>query len=600
MQATSPTRRTRGGCAEPSVMDTTSPDTDNLLLGRYEILELIGEGGFGKVFKALDRRMERVVAIKEIPTGAKTAQRAINEARTVALLNHPNIVTVYEFDETPQAYYLIMEYLEGMTLAEILDDYRSLPVDVSLAVAIQMSHALENAHLNNVIHRDVKPENVMLLPDGRLKVMDFGISRLRGRPMNKDEIIGTPYYMSPEALTGGMVDGASDEFSLAIIVYEMLTGVSPFGASSSSAAVFQILNAVPEAPSELNSKIGTRLEEALLKALEKDPDERFEGVIDFRYRLEKALGPNAAPEKILKEFAAEVYDGEVAATGNLPLAGVRNLLADVLEGRGELLQRLACATIVTVVLAYLALHSNALPGELLWVVAGVSWVATLLLPPAGVAVSFALAIAVAFSVSVAAGAAALVVLVPYWLLFSRRRAFESLLPLLAPLAAALRFALLFPVVVGFSLPAPLAALVAGLGGLTFELFDLFLTGQTRLIAVAQPLSLANAAGAWNLAVTFFLNPLLVAQPLLWAAVAALVALVRSAGSRLLDVVASIGGLALLAAVYVAVFTVPSPTGNLGGPVMQSLAFSLIIMVVVLGLFPYETRQKRQSRHREPA
>ncbi|RJQ53272.1 MAG: serine/threonine protein kinase [Actinobacteria bacterium] len=572
-------------------------DSNKLLLGRYEIVELIGEGGFGRVWKAFDKRMERAVAVKEIPTGARTAQRAINEARTIALLNHPNIVTVYEFEETPEAYYLIMEYLEGLTLAEILDAAGALPLQVALAIGVQMCHGLENAHLNNVIHRDVKPENVILLPDGRLKVMDFGISRLRGRPMNKDEVIGTVFYMSPEALTGGIVDQTSDEFSLAMVVYEMLAGSSPFDASTTSAAVFQILNSAVRPPSELNPKIGKRLEDALLKALAKDPAERYEGVIDFRYRLEKALGPKAAPEKILKAFAAKIYDGnEDVRDGALDLPQPRRRLAEFVAERAELLRRLSTASAVTVALAYLVLRHLPMPPGPLFLGGAFAWVITLLVPPAGIALAFVLSVVAAFGVSKVAGLAAAFVLTAYWLAVSRTRPFESLLPFIAPVAAALRLALLFPVLAGFCLPPAVAALVAGLGGFAMELFDLFATGRARFVDVGVPLSLADPAGLWRIVTTFALNPLLILQPLLWAAVAATISVVASKRSKLLDGVATLGGLAALAAAYLTVLAVPSPTGDLGGPVMQSLAFSLIIMLVILGLFPYErTRQKRQSR-----
>lgn len=579
-------------------MSSEETPSDDLLLGRYEIEELIGEGGFGKVWRAFDTRMERPVAIKEVPRTAKTAVRAIREARTVAVLNHPNVVTVYEFEETPEAYYMIMEHLEGLTLAEILDAVGQLPYEVALAVGTEICHALEKAHLSEVIHRDVKPENVMLLPDGRVKVMDFGIARLHGRPMSKEEqVAGTVWYASPELLTGGVVDDRSDLFSLGIIVYEMLTGVSPFDASTPAAVMFQITNTIPQPPSALNSRIGKRLDDALLQALEKDPDDRFEGVIDFRYRLEKALPSDAQPTKLLKAFARKLYHEEPieeAVPGFLEDA--RGWLWESVHDRTELVRRLLTATVVAAALVYLIVGSGLTSLTLEWAAPAIAWVTTLLTPTIGIAVAFTLVSARAFAVSATAGVVVSIAMITYWLLFTRLRPFESLLPFAAPLAVSLRLGLLFPVLVGYSLPPPTAAIVAGLGALCLELFGVLTTGKLLLLGLTvSPVTIAEPASLLKLAATFLVNPLLILQPLLWAAIAATVAVVAQQRGPLLDALATLGSLGVLAIAYLAVFNPVPPSGNLDGPVMQSVAFSLIIMLVVLATFPYrKARQQRQS------
>ncbi len=575
-------------------MNSDDASPDDLLLGRYEIEELIGEGGFGKVYKAFDTRMERTVAIKEVPTGAKTAQRAIREARTVALLNHPNIVTVYEFEETPEAYYLIMEYLEGLTLADVLDEIGQLPYEVALSIGIEMCQALVNAHLNDVIHRDVKPENVMLLADGRLKVMDFGIARLRGRPMNKEDVIGTVWYASPEILTGGTVDDRSDEFSLAIIVYEMLTGVSPFDASTPAAAMFQITNTIPAAPSSLNSKIPRRLDEAILKALEKDSYDRYEGVIDFRYRLEKALPADVSPSKVLKTFARRLYEEEpTGGRATRSFDDARGWLWEWTHDRTELIRRVIAATVVAATLAYLVVGTGLASLSLEWAAAAIVLVTTLLTPTIGIAVAFTFASVRSFAVSPTAGIVVSVIMIGYWLLVARFRPFESLLPFSSPLAAGMKLGLLFPVIVGYGLTPGVAALVAGLGAFFLELYAILTTGDLILLGVTvQKVTVTDPASLLRLSAAFVLNPLLVLQPLLWASVAAGVSAVARLRRIWLDAAVTIGGLALLAIFYLAIFNTIPATGNLSGPVMQSLAFSLIIMLVVLATFPYRHARKK--------
>lgn len=278
---------------------------DELLLNRYQLQETLGEGATSRVVKALDTRMERPVAIKIIPVGKHTAERALREARTTALLHHPNIVTVYEFERDEDNFYLIMEYVHGVSLETLVRKNPFLPEDVAVAIAVQVCQGLEAAHSNNIIHRDIKPANLMIMPSGRVRIMDFGISRLSWVPITREgEIVGTFTYMSPEQSAGMLVDERSDVFSLGVILYEMLTGLNPFAADGAKATIFKIQNIEPEAVDSLNRSVSPGIAGVVMKALAKDPDDRYDLATDFRYKLERYRESSRNPERVVADFLA--------------------------------------------------------------------------------------------------------------------------------------------------------------------------------------------------------------------------------------------------------------------------------------------------------
>lgn len=278
---------------------------DELLLNRYQLQETLGEGATSTVVKAFDTRMERSVAIKIIPVGKHTAERALREARTTALLHHPNIVTVYEFERDENNFYLIMEYVQGYSLETLLGGTRPLPEDVAVAIAIQVCQGLEAAHSNNIIHRDIKPANLIVMPAGRVRIMDFGISRLSWVPITREgEIVGTFTYMSPEQSAGMLVDERSDVFSLGVILYEMLTGVNPFAADEAKATLFKIQNVEPKPVDSLSPAVSPEIAAVVTKALAKNPDERYDLATDLRYKLERYRRSSQATEKVVAEFIA--------------------------------------------------------------------------------------------------------------------------------------------------------------------------------------------------------------------------------------------------------------------------------------------------------
>jgi hypothetical protein len=358
--------------------------------------------------------------------------------------------------------------------------------------------------------------------------------------------------------------------------------------------MFQITNTIPAPPSNLNSKIPRRLDEAVLKALEKDSYDRYEGIIDFRYRLEKALPADVSPNKVLKAFARHLYEEE-PTEGRMTRSfdDARGWLWEWTHDRTELIRRIIAATVVAATLAYLMVGTGLASLSLEWTAPVIVWVTTLLTPTIGIAVAFTFASVRSFAVSPTAGIVVSVIMIGYWLLVARFRPFESLLPFSAPLAAGMKLGLLFPVIVGYGLTPGVAALVAGLGAFFLELYAILTTGDLILLGVTVPkVTVADPASLLRLSAAFVLNPLLVLQPLLWAGVAAGVSAVARLRRIWLDAAATIGGLALLAVFYLTIFNTIPATGNLSGPVMQSLAFSLIIMLVVLATFPYRHARKK--------
>jgi eukaryotic-like serine/threonine-protein kinase len=255
-------------------------------IGRYEIDRLLGEGGVGRVYAARDTLLERQVAIKtlrpEASRNRETLERFINEAKSSGDLRHPNIVTLYDLVEG-QVPCIVMELVDGHTLEELLEWVRVMPTRESLAVVAQAAAGLSAAHQKDIIHRDIKPANLMITVGGLVKIMDFGIARVRGsqRLTRADQVFATLLYASPEQLRGGDVDGRSDLYSLAAVLYEMLSGSPPFTADSDGALRQAQLEMQPPALGPLVPGLNPRVEAGVMRALAKHPRDRFTTVEEF-------------------------------------------------------------------------------------------------------------------------------------------------------------------------------------------------------------------------------------------------------------------------------------------------------------------------------
>lgn len=256
-------------------------------LGRYEIVAELAQGAMGTVYKAFDPRLDRTVALKTVrldstsPDYNEFRERFQAEAKSAGRLSHPNIVTIHDFGEVDDVAYIAMEFLRGETLRDMLDRQR-FSVRRAVRYAMQIADGLAAAHADGVVHRDVKPANVLRLANGLLKITDFGIAQMPTSQVTQaGTLLGTPKYMSPEQMRGLRVDRRSDIFSLGVVLYEMLTGTLPFGGASLSGVAYQIVHDQPIHPNRWNTSVPEPLVRILAKTLEKDPDDRYQGIADL-------------------------------------------------------------------------------------------------------------------------------------------------------------------------------------------------------------------------------------------------------------------------------------------------------------------------------
>lgn len=255
----------------------------------------------GVVYKATDPTIGRLVALKTLRLDVhrieaeEMRRRFQNEARAAGVLNHPNIITIYDAGEDQDLFYIAMEYIPGETLAELLKRERVLPTDRIVGIARGVCTGLDFAHSKGIIHRDIKPANIMLAPDGTAKIMDFGIAKAAGNLTNTGQVLGTPNYMSPEQVKGRILDGRTDLFSLGVVLYEMLTGEKPFGGLNVTTIIYKIVNENPIAPRELDASIHPGLSAVVTRALSKDPNERYQSGADLARDLAnyKSFGTDA-------------------------------------------------------------------------------------------------------------------------------------------------------------------------------------------------------------------------------------------------------------------------------------------------------------------
>ncbi len=265
-----------------------------VLSDRYELEELVGSGGMSSVYRAHDRLLHRKVALKvlhEQYTGdAEYVDRFRAEARTVATLSHPNIVTVIDRGEHDGRQFIVFEYVEGEDLKQLIQRSGRVPVATALELAIQISEGLSFAHRQGLVHRDVKPQNVLMNGDGRAKVTDFGIARsleVRQGLTQTGTVLGTSDYIAPEQAQGGRVDEHTDVYSLGVVLYELLTGEVPFTGENFVAVAMRHINEPPPPIRDRRADVSPRLEEAVQKAMAKDPGDRFPTMAAFRRELEQ-------------------------------------------------------------------------------------------------------------------------------------------------------------------------------------------------------------------------------------------------------------------------------------------------------------------------
>jgi serine/threonine-protein kinase len=288
-------------------------------LGRYAIQSELGRGAMGVIYRATDTVLERTVAVKTINMTLEKdgvdryEARFYQEARAAGGLNHPNIVTIYDVGKHGDTAYMAMELIEGVELRSLIGEGRTLPVPQAVSIAAQVAEGLAYAHQHGVVHRDVKPANIMVVASGPVKITDFGIARMRtsSELTQTGIMLGSPKYMSPEQVVGKRADHRSDIFSLGIILYEMLCGAPPFNGENVTALLYQIVNFAPPAPSAVNPAVPPLLDHIVAKMLAKPLDERYQGAQEMAHDLRECERQLAAPvARTLPPHPANFSSGE--------------------------------------------------------------------------------------------------------------------------------------------------------------------------------------------------------------------------------------------------------------------------------------------------
>src|SRR5579872_1439400 len=259
--------------------------------GRYEIVAELGRGAMGVVYKARDPQIDRLVAVKTVSMWgqdreeeAEFRMRFMNEAQAAGRLHHAGIVSIFDVGENPdnQDSYIVLEYVSGESLNRILAREKKLSLPKALQLAEEIAVALDYAHSQGVVHRDIKPGNILVTEDGHAKIADFGIAKLNLAHFTlPGRVLGTPAYMAPEQLSGEGCDGRSDVFSLGVILYAMVTGHSPFQGNSATTVCFKVANREPIAASALDMTLPPEIDAIISKAMAKDPDERYQRGSEF-------------------------------------------------------------------------------------------------------------------------------------------------------------------------------------------------------------------------------------------------------------------------------------------------------------------------------
>ena len=298
-------------------------------ISHYKILEKIGSGGMGTVYKTKDTKLDRLVALKFLPPHLSQAEdekkRFIHEAKAASALDHPNICSIYEIDETDDGrMFIAMACYEGESLKDRISR-GPLPVEEVLKIADQIARGLEKVHAKKIVHRDIKPANILITEDGVVKIVDFGLAKLAGQTKltKTGTTVGTVAYMSPEQTRGDDVDHRADIWALGVILYEMLTGQRPFKGDYDQAVMYSILNEAPESPSAIRKGITVPLEKILFKALDKEPDRRYQTMRDFIRDLEsktpysKPISTKSSPSRSRKiDFGSEYWTAVVYSLVN--------------------------------------------------------------------------------------------------------------------------------------------------------------------------------------------------------------------------------------------------------------------------------------------
>lgn len=523
-----------------------------LILNRYRPLAILGEGGHGSVVLAFDTKMARRVAIKRMPLprdsfGRPPGKVGLGEARTAALLNHPNIVTVHEWDTDSDEAFIVMEDVGGASLAEILDTAGGpLDLDAAAAIVAQVVTGLSFAHDNGVLHLDLKPANILITPDGRVKIGDFGVSALTGPGGRALGIAGTIGYMPPEQIRAEELDERTDVWALAALTYEILTDANPFDADTIEGSLFKIEVADVPLPSEFEHALSAEIDDVLIAALAPDPADRYPSVTSFSRAIGPHLGSPQAGRDVLARLVEETAGPPAAEGERIGRLGLWDRLAPYAGTARHTSAAVVCAWLAWTGVSAFPLDTPVRAGA-----AALVGLAGLLAPDLGLALGLGAVAVGTFSVvgPIPAAAFAAIAFV-FWLLKGRSGTGAALVPWAAPLVGALRAAPALPLLIGFQYPPLTAALTALLAGLVVTALSL-LTGQAAPYLAISPSAIASVwpvvtSGAASVALP---GPGIALALAAWPVSAAICSLACRRASRIWAAVGTIVGMAVLAGGY---------------------------------------------------
>lgn len=578
-----------------------------LILNRYRPLETKGKGGFGTVDVAWDNRLQRRVALKRIPLNVhERALPGIQEARTAALLNDPNIVSVLDFEVTGTEAIIIMEYVDGPTLATLLRESAELfDLDSITAIIADVGAALEHAHENQVLHLDIKPDNILFDHKGQIKVTDFGLSELSGTAGFAEPQGGTIGYMPPEQLTQGAVDERTDLWALAILLYQLLTGKNPFLAPTTDESLERIRTVGLPLPSAVRTSLDPELDEILITALLTDKEQRFDSVQEFLSALKPCLGNMQKGRHKLKyrvnshdldeiEFTDDwhqpdpVYEeDEEDEPDNIPVPLWGRLPIRLRGAFARLIAALACGSFAFVGLTGFGLleQTDLQPILFMGVVALIAFAGFIVPQLGGALAALTLVGGLIARGGLVAGLVLALLLVIWWLTLGRQGRAESGLVMLTPLLGALWMPFALPLLTGYFLPwkrAVFTSLVQGLLFITLmPLTGLSGSAHTGMFLMEQPDILASDL------VSYFSAVLPWITVLSFVVSALFMSLIAGRQTRVAKVAGSLVALVLLLCGCVVAPLLADPAATLMNTadtgIALALSFILILALIALGV-----------------